>query len=82
MWEAFQLCHKEGKIKHIGVSNFARKHIEALVKDPRLVPAGRLGPGYRDILHNGSYFLGLNFLGHKCKWSLIMSIFFRQSHRS
>ena len=37
MWEALQLCHKEGKIKHIGVSNFARKHIEGLVKDPRYI---------------------------------------------
>jgi len=35
MWEALQLCQKEGKIKHLGVSNFARKHIEGLLKDPR-----------------------------------------------
>ena len=39
MWEALQLCQKEGKIKHLGVSNFARKHIEGLLKDPRLVDA-------------------------------------------
>ena len=37
MWEALQLCQGEGKIRHLGVSNFARKHIEGMVKDPRLV---------------------------------------------
>ena len=37
MWEALQLCKEEGKIRHLGVSNFARKHIEGMVKDPRLV---------------------------------------------
>ena len=37
MWEALQGCQREGKIRHLGVSNFARKHIEGLVKDPRLV---------------------------------------------
>ena len=37
MWEALQLCQREGKIRHIGVSNFARKHIEGMLRDPRLV---------------------------------------------
>jgi len=35
MWEALQLCQREGKIRHIGVSNFARKHIEGMLRDPR-----------------------------------------------
>ena len=35
MWEALQLCQKSGKVKHIGVSNFNRHHIEQLVKNPR-----------------------------------------------
>lgn len=37
MWEALQLCQKEGKIRHIGVSNFARRHIEGMIRDPRWV---------------------------------------------
>ena len=37
MWEALQLCQREGKVRHIGVSNFARKHIEGMLWDPRLV---------------------------------------------
>ena len=35
MWEALQKCIKDGKVKHIGVSNFCRKHIEKMVQDPR-----------------------------------------------
>ena len=35
MWQALQKCVKAGKIKHIGVSNFSRSHIEQMVKDPR-----------------------------------------------
>ena len=35
MWEGLQLCQKSGKVKHIGVSNFNRHHIEQLVKNPR-----------------------------------------------
>ena len=37
MWEALQLCQREGKVRHIGVSNFARKHIEGMLRDPRSV---------------------------------------------
>ena len=35
MWEALQFCQTEGKIKHIGVSNFTRVHLETLINDPR-----------------------------------------------
>merc|ERR1712001_14430 len=35
IWQALQNCVKTGKLKHIGVSNFGRSHIEALVNDPR-----------------------------------------------
>ena len=35
MWDALQVCQQEGKIKHIGVSNFNRHHIEQLIKNPR-----------------------------------------------
>ena len=35
MWQALQKCVEAGKIKHLGVSNFGRSHIEALVNDPR-----------------------------------------------
>ena len=35
MWEALQVCRKDGKVKHIGVSNFTRNHIEQLLKNPR-----------------------------------------------
>jgi len=35
MWEAFQECQKQGKIKHLGVSNFTRHHIEGLINNPR-----------------------------------------------
>ena len=35
MWEALQKCQQEGKVRHIGVSNFNRHHIEMLVQDPR-----------------------------------------------
>ena len=34
-WEALQKCQQEGKVRHIGVSNFNRHHIETLVLDPR-----------------------------------------------
>ena len=37
MWVALQQCKEVGKIRHLGVSNFARKHIEGMVKDSRLV---------------------------------------------
>ena len=37
MWEALQKCRQDGKIRHIGVSNFSRKHIEQMVQDPRSV---------------------------------------------
>ena len=36
MWQAMQKCKREdGKVKHIGVSNFSRYHIEKLINDPR-----------------------------------------------
>lgn len=35
MWDALQACQKEGKIKHIGVSNFTRRHLEQLINNPR-----------------------------------------------
>lgn len=35
MWEALQKCVQDGKVKHIGVSNFCRMHIEKMVQDPR-----------------------------------------------
>ena len=35
MWEALQKCQNEGKIKHLGVSNFTRHHIEELINNPR-----------------------------------------------
>ena len=35
MWEALQKCKQDGMIRHIGVSNFNRQHIEKLVHDPR-----------------------------------------------
>ena len=35
MWDALQECKKEGKVRHIGVSNFNRYHIEQLIKNPR-----------------------------------------------
>lgn len=35
MWEALQKCILDGKVRHIGVSNFCRKHIEKMVQDPR-----------------------------------------------
>ena len=35
MWDALQTCQQKGKIKHIGVSNFTRIHIERLLKNPR-----------------------------------------------
>ena len=37
MWEALQECLKDGKIKHIGVSNFNRHHIETMLLDQRRV---------------------------------------------
>lgn len=41
MWKALRACQVEGKIKHIGVSNFTRRHIERLIKSPKckVVPA-------------------------------------------
>jgi len=35
LWEALQKCHDEGKVKHLGLSNFCRHHIETLLQDPR-----------------------------------------------
>ena len=35
MWEALQMCHNQGKIKHLGVSNFTEKHFEPMFKDSR-----------------------------------------------
>ena len=35
MWEALQFCQKQGKVKHIGVSNYNRDHIEQMLKNPR-----------------------------------------------
>ena len=35
LWEALQFCQNEGKIRHIGVSNFTRYHVEQLIKNPR-----------------------------------------------
>ena len=37
IWQALQDCVKMGKVKHLGVSNFGRSHIEALVNDPRYI---------------------------------------------
>ena len=37
MWEALQECQKQGKVKHLGVSNFTRHHIEGLINNPRLL---------------------------------------------
>ena len=37
MWTALQKCVKAGKVRHIGVSNFNRDHIEKMVNDPRFV---------------------------------------------
>ena len=34
-WEALQKCQQYSKIRHIGVSNFNRHHIEKLVHDTR-----------------------------------------------
>ena len=34
-WRALQDLKKEGKIKNIGVSNFSKKHLEALANDDR-----------------------------------------------
>lgn len=35
VWRAFQDAKKNGKVKHLGVSNFARKHLQQIVEDPR-----------------------------------------------
>ena len=35
MWQVLQKCVEAGKIKHLGVSNFGRLHIESLVNDAR-----------------------------------------------
>jgi len=35
MWQAFQKCREDGKIKHLGVSNFCRNHIEQMLQDSR-----------------------------------------------
>ena len=35
LWEALQECRKNGSIKHIGVSNFSRHHIEELIESKR-----------------------------------------------
>ena len=35
MWDALQFCQKEGKVKHIGISNYNRNHIEQLIMNPR-----------------------------------------------
>ena len=35
MWTALQKCVTAGKVKHIGISNFIRQHIEQIVNDPR-----------------------------------------------
>ena len=35
MWEGLQFCQKQGKVKHIGVSNYNRDHIEQMLKNPR-----------------------------------------------
>ena len=35
LWESLQICRKSGTIKHIGVSNFSRKHIEELISSKR-----------------------------------------------
>ena len=34
-WLGMQELKKQGKVKHIGVSNFTRKHLDQLIKDPR-----------------------------------------------
>lgn len=35
MWEALQFCQKQGKVKHIGLSNYNRHHIEQMISNPR-----------------------------------------------
>ena len=35
LWDALQECRKHGSIKHIGVSNFTRRHIEEQVASKR-----------------------------------------------
>ena len=35
LWESLQICRKNGTIKHIGVSNFTRNHIEELIGSTR-----------------------------------------------
>ena len=35
MWEALQFCQKQGKVKHIGLSNYSRNHIEQMIDNPR-----------------------------------------------
>ena len=58
MWEALQQCIKDGKVRHIGVSNFCRKHIEKMVQDPRY------GCIISCQIHNGKK--TTHFL-HRCK---------------
>ena len=35
IWTALQIGRQNGMIKHIGVSNFTRRHIEELISNPR-----------------------------------------------
>jgi diketogulonate reductase-like aldo/keto reductase len=37
VWRAFQDSKKKRKVKHLGVSNFTRFHLEQIINDPRYV---------------------------------------------
>ena len=37
VWGAFQDAKKEGKVKHLGVSNFTRFYMRQIISDPRLI---------------------------------------------
>ena len=46
MWEGLQKCQQDGKIRHIGVSNFNRDHIQKLTQDPRKERAHKMFPPF------------------------------------
>ena len=37
VWDALQDCLQAGKVRHIGVSNFTRQHLNQLMGHPRYV---------------------------------------------